>query len=299
MKPMLLILAAGMGSRYGWLKQIDAFWPAGESIIEYSIYDAIRAGFGKVVYVIREEFESDFRAKFWHIEKYIDVEYVFQSVNPVIGDLSYITREKPWWTGHAILSAKDVIDEPFVVIYADDYCGIHAFELCHDFLQTNVSSSHCAVLGFELSNTLSPYGGVNRWVLYTDVQWFLLETVEVLKISLQGDKAVYPLDDTQRGELSLQSLVNMWSFCFDSSIFSHLERLFFSFARDNLHNPKAEFFLPTALDDLVKDQLLRCSVIATPDQWCGVSYREDKNMVSDRFATMVRDGNYPSPLWQK
>lgn len=298
MKPTLLILAAGMGSRYGWLKQIDTFWPSGESIIEYSIFDAIRAGFGKIVYVIREEFEQDFRSKFWHIEKHIDVEYVFQSVNPVIDGISYEFREKPWWTGHAILSAKDVINEPFVVVYADDYCGSSAFELCNDFIQTRLSPSQCAVLGFELINTLSPHGGVNRWVLYTDAQWFLLQTVEVLKISLSdsGDRAHYPLADGLFGELSLQSLVNMWCFCFDWSIFWHLERLFLAFVRDNSHDPKAEFFLPSALDDLIKAGLLRCSVIATPDQWCWVSYRDDKALVIDRFSSMVQDWLYSSPL---
>lgn len=293
----LLVLAAGMGSRYGGLKQLDALGPHGETILEYSIYDAVEAGFSKVVFVIRDHFERDFRDKIGdRFTDKIQVEYVHQHVNPVIEGMSDLPiREKPWGTSQAVLVAKDVINEPFAVINADDYYGQQCFHMLGDFLRNDVSPDTYAMVGYTLINTLSEKGHVNRGVCSTDKDGNLASVEEILKIHWQGDTIVYGSNADQ--SLASDAIVSMNFWGFHQTIFAELERGFRAFVEANLNNPKAEYYIPIIIDELIKSGKVKVKLLHSEDQWYGVTYKEDAEMVKKAFKEFADQGKYPSPLW--
>lgn len=299
MKPTLLILAAGMGSRYGGLKQIDGVGPAGETIIEYSIYDAIRAGFGKVVFVIRKDIEAAFRERFGHLfESNIEVVYVFQETDsPIEGIVDFPYREKPWGTGHAILMAHEAIQEPFAVINADDYYGVSSFQTMARFLLQRCTPEHYAMVGYELLNTLSEAGHVNRGVCSVAPSGILLNVVERHRIQRDNGQITYEEND-QRFALSPNTMVSMNFWGFHPNIFQHLHQQFLHFVSANQDNPKAEFYIPAAVTQLINSRLVTLEVLPSAELWYGVTYREDKEMVGKAFAAFSEAGRYPNPLWR-
>ena len=298
MKPTLLILAAGMGSRYGGLKQIDGIGPNQEPIIEYSIYDAIKAGFGKIVFVIRKEFEVAFRERFDPFSERIQIEYVFQPVNVDVEGLSLIQREKPWGTSHAVLVAKDVINEPFAVINADDYYGTNSFKLMSDFLIKSCTENCMSMIGYTLKNTLSDHGTVNRGVCKVDEENNLVEVNERIKLAMKNGVVKYNIgSDEPEGEEDPLSSVSMNYWGFHPSIFKHIEDGLFQFMKNNSSNPTAEYYIPDIVTQLIQAKDSVFNVIPTEDNWFGVTYKEDKQMAVDTINSYILNGIYPSNLW--
>lgn len=295
----LLILAAGMGSRYGGLKQMDPVGPAGEAIIDYSIYDAIQAGFDKVVFVIRKDFEDAFRAKFdKKLEGKIEVAYAFQQVDaPIEGIEKMPERIKPWGTGHAVLVAHDVIDEPFAVINADDYYGFAGFKIMADFLKNDCSASHYSMVGYELGNTLSDNGTVSRGICDMDENHNLRGAREHTKIHWQGDNIEALNESDAPVMLSDKALVSMNFWGLHHSIFAELKQMFKTFVEENSDKPKAEFYIPYAINDLIHAEKVTAKVLANDGKWYGVTYREDAPTVQTAFKEMTDSKEYPSPLW--
>jgi dTDP-glucose pyrophosphorylase len=299
MKPTLVVLAAGMGSRYGGLKQLDGVGPTEETIIDFSVYDAIRAGFGKVVFIVRESFVEDFKAKVSsRFENLIKVDFVFQPMEPEIPGLGVIPREKPWGTGHAMLVAKDVVKEPFAVINADDYYGISSFEIMANFLNTKVSPTHFSMAGFQLSKTLSPNGSVSRGVCEMDTDRNLTSVVERTKIVIEGDKINY-YDEGKAYELSENTLVSMNFWGFHPDFFKDLEEHFVNFAKTHKDNPRSEFYIPLIINELVQEGKVKVEVLKSTEQWYGVTYAEDKPKVQTAITGMIVQGLYENPLWRK
>ena len=298
MKPTLLILAAGMGSRYGGLKQIDGIGPNDEPIIEYSIYDAIKAGFGKIVFVIREEFDSAFREIFDAFNNRIDIEYVYQPVNFKVDGLSLVERTKPWGTSHAVLVAKDVIKEPFAVINADDYYGANSFRIMADFLANECSPSNMSMLGYILENTLSENGTVNRGVCEVDSKSNLIEVNEREKLARQEEKVEYNIgSDEPSREVDPKSYVSMNYWGFHPSIFKDIEKGLHSFMKENSNSPTAEYYIPNIVSDKIKAGEIAIAVIPTNDNWFGVTYKEDKQMAIETLNKHIENGVYPKSLW--
>ena len=298
MKPTLLILAAGMGSRYGGLKQIDGIGPNQEPIIEYSIYDAIKAGFGKIVFVIRKEFEVAFRERFDPFSERIQIVYVFQPVNVDVEGLSLIQREKPWGTSHAVLVAKDVINEPFAVINADDYYGTNSFKLMSDFLIKSCTENCMSMIGYTLKNTLSDHGTVNRGVCKVDEENNLVEVNERIKLAMKNGVVKYNIgSDEPEGEEDPLSSVSMNYWGFHPSIFKHIEDGLFQFMKNNSSNPTAEYYIPDIVTQLIQAKDSVFNVIPTEDNWFGVTYKEDKQMAVDTINSHILNGIYPSNLW--
>lgn len=300
MKPTLLILAAGMGSRYGGLKQVDALGPSGEAIIEFSVYDAIRAGFGKVVFVIRDTIEAAFKEKFaGKFEDKIQVEYVFQDVNTEIEGVTDLPeRVKPWGTAHAVLVAENVINEPFAVINADDYYGVEAFQTIAKFLTEDASADHWAMVGYILKNTLSDHGTVNRGVCSTDENSNLTNVVERHKIGRKEDNKVYFVDDDgSTQEVSEEAVVSMNFWGFHQDIFPIIKSQFIEFAAANKENPKAEFYIPLVVNRQIEAKEAKLKVLTSNDNWYGVTYQDDKPMVQSAFDALVKKGVYPPSLW--
>ena len=298
MKPTLLILAAGMGSRYGGLKQIDGIGPNNEPIIEYSIYDAIKAGFGKIVFVIREEFDAAFREIFDAFNDRIEIKYVYQPVNFKVEGLSLVERTKPWGTSHAVLVAKDVIKEPFAVINADDYYGANSFKIMADFLAHECSPSNMSMLGYILENTLSENGTVNRGVCKVDSKNNLVEVNEREKLTRQGEKVEYNIgSDEPSGEVDPKSYVSMNYWGFHPSIFKDIEEGLHNFMKENSNSPTAEYYIPNIVSDKIKAGEIAFAVIPTNDNWFGVTYKEDKQMAIDTLNKHIENGVYPKNLW--
>ncbi|MFZ4261860.1 nucleotidyltransferase family protein [Sphingobacterium sp. HJSM2_6] len=302
-KPTLVVLAAGMASRYGSLKQVDAFGPHGESIIDYSIYDAIRAGFGKVVFIIREEFEQVMREKFdAKLAGHIDVEYAFQDFNlKKFGVNREIERLKPWGTAHAVMSAKDIVHEPFCVINADDFYGYDAFQKMAKFLTEEVSDSTMSLMGFAVGNTMSDYGYVSRGVCEVTEAGNMASVTERTNIYYVTDEAgnrkiVFEEDGVQH-DLDANTRVSMNFWGFTPKVFDIAQQMFPQFVEDNADNPKAEFFIPSVPDYMVKQQLADFKVIPTSSKWFGVTYVEDKPIVQECISTLVADGVYPAKLF--
>lgn len=295
----LLILAAGMGSRYGGLKQMDPVGPGGEAIIDYSIYDAIKAGFDKVVFVIRKDFEEAFRAKFdKKLEGKIEVAYAFQSANAPIEGIDKIpNRVKPWGTGHAVLVANEVIDEPFAVINADDYYGLAGFQIMANFLKNDCSSSTCSMVGYELDNTLSDNGTVSRGICDMDENHNLTGAREHTKIRWEGDNIAALNEKDEPVMLSDKALVSMNFWGLHHSIFGELKTMFKTFVEENAEKPKAEFYIPYAINDLIHAGKIDAKVLANDGKWHGVTYREDAPKVQAAFTEMTNSGEYPTPLW--
>ncbi|MEI6575633.1 MAG: sugar phosphate nucleotidyltransferase [Bacteroidota bacterium] len=301
MKPTLLILAAGIGSRYGSLKQVDPVGPSGETIMDYSVYDAIRAGFGKIVFVIRKDIEKEFRELI--LPKYegkINIEFAFQEVESLpAGFTAPAGRSKPWGTGHAVLVAKDVVKEPFAIINADDFYGPEAFSTISEFLQGDPETlqSHYAMVGYLLKNTLSDHGFVSRGICKTDKNGLLVEVVERTAIRSIGGWPAYSEDEKETIYLPTDAIVSMNFWGFMPSGFNLLEGLFTDFLSQKGQDQKSEFYLSSAVDDLIKAEKLKVRVLRSPAQWFGVTYKEDKAMVVERLNSMVNNGIYPPALW--
>jgi NDP-sugar pyrophosphorylase family protein len=301
MKPTLLVLAAGMGSRYGGLKQLDGLGPNGETIMDYSIYDAIRAGFGKVVFVIRHTFENDFREKI--IPKYdksIDVEVVFQELDSLpTGFKAPADRVKPWGTNHAIMMGEKAINEPFAVINADDFYGKESFQILADALNSmaGTKNNYCMV-GYRLGNTLSESGHVSRGVCQTDANKKLTTVVEHYEVQRKNDLVIYK--DQESGEYktideNLPVSMNMWGFTPD--YFEHSNKDFKEFLQANADNIKAEYGIPTMVNKLIQSNTATIKVLDTPCKWFGVTYQEDRPSVVAKIHQLIQSGIYPSKLF--
>ena len=301
MKPTLLVLAAGMGSRYGGLKQLDGLGPNGETIMDYSIYDAVRAGFGKVVFVIRKSFEEDFRTMV--VEKFknrIDVEIVFQETDNVPEGADYNPeRERPWGTNHAVLMGKDVIREPFAVINADDFYGQESFAVLADFLRSadGKKNQYCMV-GYHVGNTLSESGSVSRGVCVVDENGNLQTVVERTKIEEKNGIICFPDENGEDISIPANTLVsmNMWGFTPD--YFEYSWEGFREFLSENGGNLKAEYYIPLAVNNLIVGGIATCKVLDTPSKWFGVTYAEDRPQVILKINELIQKGVYPSKLFK-
>ena len=299
MKPTLFILAAGMGSRYGGLKQIDGLGPNGEAILDYSVYDALRAGFGKIVFVIRKDFEDDFRRVV--LSKYegkVQCEICFQSVDKVPAGCTYNTeRTKPWGTNHAVLMGKDLIKEPFAVINADDFYGKESFQVLADFLCSveGKQGEYCMV-GYRVCNTLSENGSVSRGVCTTDANGHLTDVVERTKIEDKNGTIVFTEDgkDTPLDPHTPVSM-NMWGFT--PEYFQYSEAAFKDFLAAHGQELKSEFYIPTLVNDLILAGKATCKVLDTPSKWFGVTYAEDRPQVVMKINQLIKEGVYPAKLF--
>jgi dTDP-glucose pyrophosphorylase len=298
MKPTLLILAAGMGSRYGGLKQMDELGPNGESIIDYSIFDAIEAGFGKVVFVIREDFAEAFKERFeGRLKGKIETEYVYQSLEDLPEGFTVPEgREKPWGTGHAMLMAKDVIKEPFGIINADDYYGKEAYKQAADFLVTSSAPNEYAMLGYPLDQTLSEHGTVSRGICEVDENDNLVKIVERTKIGWEGDK-IYFYEEDGKTEVDGDVPVSMNFWAFKPEFFPLLEQEFIKFLEEKGNELKSEYYFNIAVDNLIKAGVATTKVLKTKSQWFGVTYKEDKPKVQAKFNELHAAGLYPDKLW--
>ena len=299
MKPTLLILAAGMASRYGSMKQIDGFGPNGETIIDYSIYDAIKAGFGKVVFIIKEEFVENFRDIFdSKLNGKIETDYVFQNFDlKQFGIEEEIYREKPWGTAHAILAGRKVVKEPFCVINADDFYGFDAYKKMVDFLNEEATDINYSIIGYQIGKTLSDFGAVSRGVCKVDANGNLEEIVERTKVYQEDGIIVFEEED-KKYPLDFETPVSMNFWGFTPAVFKITEDLFRTFALANKDKPKAEFFIPLIGENLVKSNTANFKVIPTANQWFGVTYKEDKPFVQACIDQLIKDGAYPEKLWR-
>ena len=302
MKPTLLILAAGIGSRYGSLKQIDPIGPAGETIIDYSIYDAINAGFGKVVFIIRREIEDDFKEVLLKkFQNFIPVEYVFQEISKVPEGITIpVGRIKPWGTGHAIMMAANAIHEPFAVINADDYYGADAFTKMAAYLTSLDKSqqSNYAMVGYLLKNTLSEHGAVSRGVCELSKDSLLQKVTECINIHNSHEGIIYNDNNEPGIILPAETIVSMNFWGFTPSFFAHLSQQFASFIQLNYNQLKAEFYIPTVVDNLIKSGEAQVKVLKSADQWFGVTYKEDKPIVIQKINQLIKNGAYPANLWR-
>jgi choline kinase len=301
MQPTLLILAAGIGSRFGGLKQAEGVGPSGEAILDYSIYDAIRAGFKKVVFIIRQDILEDMQRIFFDKWKdKIEVDYVFQEVSNLPGGYKPpVTRTKPWGTGHAIWVAKDKVREPFCVINADDFYGRRSYELAGEFLgnMDNLLHGRYALIGYILKNTLSEHGYVSRAECVTDDQSRLVSITERLKIKREGEAVIYQDENGQPCSLSEDTIVSMNIWGFMPSLFTHLENDMLLFLEQNHGSDKAEFLLPNVIDKLIKTGEVEIPVLPTSAQWFGMTYKEDLEIVRGKLRELVQNGEYPTPVW--
>jgi UTP-glucose-1-phosphate uridylyltransferase len=301
MKPTLLVLAAGMGSRYGGLKQMDPVGLNDETILEFSVYDAIKAGFGKVVFIIRKSFEIPFKEKIGAtFENLIAVEYVYQeSTTSIAGLLQVPEREKPWGTGHAVLVAADVIQEPFAVINADDFYGYDSFSAMANFLTAECESEKHAMIGYHLDHTLSDFGAVSRGVCTRNESDFLTSIAETHQI-LKNDRGITGELNGSQVFLPEKTLVSMNFWGFHPSIFEYLRLGFIRFVDENINHPKAEYYIPLVVNQLLESEQAKFLVIPSEAQWFGVTYQEDKPFVKDALKSLTEEGTYPaSGLWSK
>jgi choline kinase len=301
MKPSLLILAAGIGSRYGSLKQIDKFGPSGETLIDYSIFDALKAGFQKVTFVINKSMEKDFneilRKKF---QDKIEVHYVLQEIEDVTGGIQVTAqRKKPWGTAHAVLVASSEIKEAFAVINADDFYGADSFKIIFSYLSSleKDDNNYCLV-GYRLSKTLSEHGYVARAICELDEEEYLKSIVERTHILKMQGKVVYQDEKGQMIPIRGDPIVSTNLMGFTPSVFSHLELHFEKFIQEHNQDPKAEFFLPNILNQIIKKTKVQVKVLSSEENWFGVTYKEDKNSVAQNIQKLVKKGIYPRNLWE-
>ena len=305
-KPALVVMAAGMGSRYGGLKQIDPIDREGHIIMDFSIYDAVKAGFGKVIFIIKKENEADFKAAIGdRISEQIETEYVFQDLHNLPEGYEVPDgRVKPWGTGHAVLSCLDVIDGPFAVVNADDYYGQNAFRMAYDFLTSHQDDEkyHYMMVGYMLENTLTENGHVARGVCETDENGYLTGIHERTRIEKRADGPAYTEDDGATWTaLPQESIVSMNMWGFTESILQELEARFSVFLDENLEkNPlKCEYFLPFVVDELLSEGKADVRVLKSLDRWYGVTYKEDKEVVVKAIQGLKDKGLYPQKLWEE
>jgi hypothetical protein len=302
-KPTLLVLAAGMGSRYGGLKQLDAMGPNGEAVIDYSVFDAVRAGFGKVVFIIRKDFEEQFKEHIGsRFEGVVDVAYAFQQIDNLPGGFDVPEgREKPWGTGQAILSAKDVTAEPFAAINADDFYGRDAFEKLAGFLKSaevGGVEQHYAMIGFRLKNTLSDFGSVSRGICESDGEGMLGSVIEMTGIEKIEGGAEQRNDDGSVTSLTGEEVVSMNMWGFTPELFPRLEEKFVAFLEAQGCEMKSEFYIPSVVDELIREGRADTKVIETESTWFGVTYQEDKPHVIGSIRALIDAGEYPEKLWE-
>lgn len=298
-QPTLVILAAGMASRYGSMKQVAGFGPSGETIMDYSIYDAIKAGFGKVVFIIREEFADAFKAIMEpKLQGRIETAYAYQALSDYLpgGFTVPADRTKPWGTAHAVLCSRTVVNENFVVINADDFYGFDGFAKAYAFCQDGCNDKTWGIIGYTLSKTLSEHGTVSRGVCQTDENNNLVAINERTQIGWKGETVVYQ-DETGEHEVSADSPVSMNFWCFSPGVFEYSENLFHAFVKENGHLPKAEFFIPIVGDNFIKEPGCAIKVVPTGAQWFGVTYKEDAPIVQASINKLVAEGAYPESLW--
>ncbi len=302
MKPTLLILAAGIGSRYGSMKQTEQFGPSGETITDYSIYDSQRAGFGKIIFVISPAMEEEFSSSY--VKKFpanIEIDYVIQSIDKIpSGTLVSPERKKPWGTAHAVLMAADKITSPFAVINADDFYGRESYKIVADYLISNVEHDklELCLAGYPIRNTLSKYGTVSRGVCETDSHGYLVSITERTKIK-ETPKGIVNLEDN--GEVLLlpsNSLVSMNLFGATPGVFSYLKDQFNHFISEYSMDPKAELYIPLVADRLIREGKAQIRVLKTDATWFGVTYKEDRLNVLEMINSLVKQGLYPSNLWR-
>jgi NDP-sugar pyrophosphorylase family protein len=299
MQPTLLVLAAGMASRYGSMKQIQGFGPHRETIMDYSIFDAKRSGFEKVVFIIRKEFASEFKSIFdGKLKGMIQTEYVYQELDSFTGNYRAPSdRVKPWGTAHAVLCAKEAIKEPFAVINADDFYGLDAFEKANHFLRSESNDKLYSIIGYELAKTLSENGSVSRGVCEVDPRGHLVSIAERTKI-YKGEKGQITYEEgDQKFEVSSDAKVSMNFWNFDPSVFGFIEKIFREFLERQGNNPRAEFFIPIIGDRFIQEQRGEIKVIPTSSSWFGVTYKEDAPGVEENLNQLIRKGEYPEKLW--
>lgn len=299
----LLIMAAGMGSRFGGLKQIEPLGPCGEIILDYSVYDAARAGFDKVVFLIKKEIEEDFRKiTDGRYDSKIKVEYAFQELdNLPEGFIVPEGRVKPWGTAHAIYSCKNAINEPFAVINADDYYGVDSFKIIYDELtkeKDDIGAYGFSMVGFKIENTLTENGHVARGVCKIE-DGYMTDIVERTKIMYRDGKIMFTEDEEAWTEIPVGTPVSMNLWGFTPEIFTEIEARFSDFLKKNAGNPlKCEFYIPFVVDELVKEGKAKVTALTSPEKWYGVTYKEDKQSVIDALKEKTAKGIYPAPLWK-
>lgn len=302
MKPILLIMAAGVGSRYGGLKQIDKIGPNGEVLLELSVHDAIKAGFEKIVFILREEIEEEFKSLIGNkLEKYAEIKYAIQKINNLPDGYTVPTdRTKPWGTGQAILCAKDVVDAPFVAINSDDFYGQEAFKKIYKFLTTNTDENMYGMIGYKLCNTLSENGHVARGICKVK-DGYLEEVIERTKIIKKGESAFYTEDDVNWSELEYDSTVSMNMWAFNNNIFKELEDQFKTFLdTEVIENPKkSEYFIPSVVSSLLANNKIKVKVMESNEKWYGVTYQEDKYIVREAIENMIKEGVYNKNIWEE
>ena len=298
MKPTLLVLAAGMGSRYGGLKQADQVGPSGETIIDYSIHDAIHAGFGKIVMVVRQNILDEMKALFdtkWGNQ--ITIQYAIQEVNvPIDGIDNLPERKKPWGTGHAVMVAKKFINEPFAVINADDFYGADAFKTISSYLQNGISDAENAMVGYILKNTLSDHGFVSRGICDSDSNNYLNTITERTNIERIDGDVVFTDSEGKQNPLDESTYVSMNFWGFMPSFFDEAEAQFKDFVKTNVENEKAEFFIPSIVSTMMEQKGLKIKVLESTAQWMGVTYKEDKPVVEEKISRLVKAGSYAEKL---
>jgi bifunctional N-acetylglucosamine-1-phosphate-uridyltransferase/glucosamine-1-phosphate-acetyltransferase GlmU-like protein len=300
-KPTLLILAAGLGSRYGSLKQIDQFGPSGETIIDYSIYDAIQVGFGKIVFVIRENIEEEFKEVFYgKFSDKVEIDYALQELDKVPPGIAVPPdRVKPWGTGHAVMVAADKISTPFAVINADDFYGRKSFEIVYrQLMQFKNEKPECCIVGYKLKNTLSEFGHVSRGVCEVDEAGNLSKIVERTHIYHNNGSTYYVGNDGEKNSMTAEEVVSMNLMGFSTPAFDYFKHQFKLFIKGDLGDLKKEFYLPEVVSSMLhaKDKV-PVKVLETPEQWFGVTYKEDKPIASKRLLELVEQGQYPYRLW--
>lgn len=302
MKPTLVVLAAGIGSRYGGLKQLDRLGPSGETIVEYSVYDAIKAGFEKVVFVIRKDIEPDFKAVYHDkISKHVKVEYAYQELDLIPEKFKVpANREKPWGTGHAVLVTKDLINEPFAVINADDFYGQESYQVLYHFLSQIERSDkeNWAMVGYQLENTLSEHGYVSRGVCSINYSGYLETVVERTHIEKKDGNIFFKDESDKRVELTGEEIVSMNMWGFTPSFFHYAEQLFEEFLDENIVKLKSEFYIPFVVNTLIHSGTIRLKVLNSEAKWFGVTYKEDRDHVVQQINKLTGQGVYPANLWK-
>ena len=301
MQPTLLILAAGMGSRYGSLKQIDRFGPSGETIVEYSIYDALRAGFGKIVMVVRKGFVDDFREiVLTRAMKKADITFVFQELDSLPKGFTLpAERVKPWGTGHAVLMAAGEINAPFAVVNADDFYGATSYSIMAGFLSTQRSGGleeYCLV-DYQLEKTMSETGSVSRGICHVDDDGYLTDITEHTKISRNGNVIISEFAGKDPVIFTGRERVSMNLMGFMPSMFDHLHQQFIDFLHQHPNSHAAEFYIPFAMNEVIRTGKARVKVLPTQERWFGVTYREERDIVANNLKTLVQQGVYPADLW--
>ncbi len=300
----LLVLAAGLGSRYGGLKQMDPMGPSGETVLDYSVYDALRAGFQRIVFIIRRDFEDEFRRQIGaRFDALAPVSYAFQSLDRIPDPFTVPPgRSKPWGTGHALLCAREAINEPFAIVNADDFYGLPAYGLMRAFLAE--APDHDAggravygMAGYRLDRTLSEFGAVARGLCQTDAQGDLLSVTEITDIRCDRDGPYCKGPNGLRRSFTGEEMVSMNFWAMRPSVFPLLESLFRQFLESSLSEPQSEFYIPTAIDGLIRQKAIRVRLIPADSIWFGVTYQDDKPLVREKLRKLVESGAYPKDLW--